>query len=499
MYLAISVVRHEFQINTRNSSNSHKGNQMKFLPLFLLLTALLGNAQTSMYSKAYAGNEVIQAGTPPFNSGTPAGTVVRNAAPYNTRIARVTDANVGGGLCNANNQYGATPSGGSYDIITNVYGTLLTITCSGGAKFIVGFNPKTLKMYPAPPATFVSGTSCKGSIGYSRLEPYVAYCRQGTALYVLNFARAMTTNPCGLGIGYCPDLSVSPTWTKQFDFSRCPESQSANPVWSSLLGIGNNDSSFTLAFSWTGYQGTARLTFNYVPGHGCETFDSQGTGVHPIRYDTAGVAHIIPINATWFVHDTTTNGPWVEIAATNCLGVDCGTSNGPPTWQAGTDNVVMLGAVPRTWGHHDYSQNFFINGNNPQIYQRLLTSPENYTLIGDIPCLPICVDFHMNAEVSNDTSLVLGTTWTPAASAWAGPYRNEVFGVTVDGSGNMLRFSPTWSSGTTATSFYAQEAIGAPSQKRNIYFFTSDMLGLLGKTTSGLNRWDVFAVDLTGN
>lgn len=454
------------------------------------------------YACADSGTEIVQTPTPPFSATTPVNTIVRESVLSQAHLSRVTGRTTGNGACGTSNQWNATESGGSSDVISNVNGTLISITCSGGVSYIVGFNPQTLQMYPAPPAPFVTGMSCIGGLTFSRANPLVAYCRQTTKLNKITFALAPTSNLCGLGVGQCPDVSVSPTWTQAFDFSGCTSASSANPTWSSLLSVGPNDATFIQALSWTGNQGTARYTFAYVPGVGCSTFDSQGNGSNPAWYNAQGQQSILTgVNATWFVHDVTTNGAWAQISATGCVGKDC-LYDGPPSWEVNTNGMIMFSTMPFAQGHNSYSKDYFLSEANPGIYKFSLANPTAAPVqIANLLCPgnvgTTCTDAHFNANVNDDTSPILGTTWK-LDGPWLAPYRNEVFGATVDGSGKMFQFCKTYSSGAATTGFQAQEGVGAPNQPRNVYFFTSDMLGTLGKTATGLNEWDVFACALVG-
>jgi hypothetical protein len=158
-------------------------------------------------------------------------------------------------------------------------------------------------------------------------------------------------------------------------------------------------------------------------------------------------------------------------------------------------------------GHHDYSKSYYITEANPQIYRFSLVDPTAAPLqLANLLCpgnvWSGCTDSHLNANVNNDTDPVLGTSAATLLTPWTAPYRNEMFGVNMDGSG-IIRFCKTYSSGVTGkTNFWAQYAIGAPSQARKLFFFTSDMLGALGPVpvgpSAGLNRWDVFACGIAG-
>lgn len=114
-------------------------------------------------------------------------------------------------------------------------------------------------------------------------------------------------------------------------------------------------------------------------------------------------------------------------------------------------------------------------------------------------CAGVCQDAHINGDATSDTNPILGTTGGTANATWSGPYKSEVIAYATNGtgSGTIWRITHTYSTGTAATSFPAEYGIGVPSQDRKLFCWTSDMLGNLGTTSGGLNRWDVFCVNLT--
>jgi hypothetical protein len=472
----------------------------KLLPLVLLgllsctksqapLTASLSVPCSSQtYACDYAGVDVVQPGPAPFTSLSPINTVVQETVLSKARISRVTGPSSGGGVCKTT-EWNSTPSGGAYDVITNVNGTLLGLRCDGGESYIVGFNPHSLQVYPA------SGTftiKCNGSLEFSRTNYLEAYCTQGTTLSVITFVKELGTNLCGQGIGSCPSITTIPTWATVYDFSTCPKAPTGSPLWHSILGVGRGDTSFAQAFSYSGGQNTGHILF-YLKNGKCSTFDTQGNGTNPIWYNSSNVATILSsVNAVWTIHDVTSNGPYVAIPIGTCKGTACG-GDGPPTWEANTSNVIMFNGILGASGHHDYSMSYFLNSANPIINRHQLTSPTASVKVGTLSCSP-CQDTHFNAAVNNDTDPILGTTAGPNG-VWTAPYKNEVYGMSV--TGTIWRFSPCWTSGTTVTNFWAQNCIGAPNQPRTVMFITSDMLGQLGKTGT-LNRWDIFAVGLVG-
>jgi len=70
----------------------------------------VSSTTTVNYSKAYTGTEVLQAGEAPFSATMPTNAVALNAAPYNTRIARLTDTDT-----IPNGQAFTVPGGGGSD------------------------------------------------------------------------------------------------------------------------------------------------------------------------------------------------------------------------------------------------------------------------------------------------------------------------------------------------------------------------------------------------
>lgn len=447
------------------------------------------------YVCAYTGTAIVQTPSAPFSATMPVNTVVVEKVLSHAHISRVTSSITGGGLCGLNNQWNATPSGGSNDIVTSTDTSLVQITCAGGVTYVVGFNSNTLQVSPVPPAKLPQGSSCTGPSNFSRVDKDLWYCKpnqgtqtpvgvaDGTTVYKVKFTSAL----------------VSPQWSKFFDFNTCPQYQPGKQIWYSLLGVGINDSAFSQGISYTGGQGTGHLVYYYTPSNGgCSTVDTQGDGLHPIYYNHAGTALTISyISATWFVHEVTTNGPWVQITQTNCKGVDCGLGNGPPVWEANTNNFVMFGTLTSSTGHDTFSRTFFYNANNPSFSKHLLTTPSISTIVGKIACFP-CQDQHFTGDVNNDENPLLGTTGGGINATWAAPYKSEIFGISVDGSQKVFRYGKTYALGNLTAGFQPKYGIGASSQDRCTYFFTSDMLGNLGKTATGLNKWDVFAIDLCG-
>lgn len=438
------------------------------------------------YPTAYSGTDVLQAGAPPFTSTTPANTVSTNEPPYNTRIARLTDM-----LTLRNGSAFTVPGGGSSNgVVTNSPGTLVALESLGGEAYVFGYNPSTMQIWPSSNPV----VACSGASGFSRGNPVRWYCmpKGETKVYAVDFAK-LPNGPCGMAMCYDPSHAI---WTVVKDFAACPQASSAAPTWVSFLGVGVKDADLAVSISWTGLQGTAHLFFDYLPAtHECITYDTEGNGVSPEWYSIDGEPNVVanyvtglPLEASWTIHDSWSNGTWAQVSITKCSGSDCG-SEGPPTIYLPAHAAYVMGKYPGSSGHNTMSATRFYNNTNPQIEERSLSTPAQGAPMSTFSS---CEDSHFSGDVRSDSNALLGTRGGLATTTWTTPFMNEVFGVSQAGS--VYRFSPTWSSGR-ATNFYGRYAIAGFSQDRKTAFFTSDM-GCQLRTGCGT---DVFAVDLTGN
>lgn len=478
--------------------------QTSMVALLLWLTSLSAFAQTRTYSTAYTGADVIQAGTAPFNTLTPANTVVTNQAPYHKRIARLTDTS-----SLENGQSFTVPGGGSSDaVVTNWNGSLVALESLGGRTYVFGFNRPKMQIFPAADPT----VSCSGATAFSRLKPGRWYClagsgfqvpgignANGTTIYAVDFASAIP-GTCGQNAG-CYDPSTA-AWSVIKDIATCPEATVGAPTWTTFLGVGGKDVDLSVGMSWAGAQGTAHLFFDYrlSSPQTCITYDTVGNGTNAEWYDATGKPNVVmnyvtgePLQASWKIHDGWTNGGWAEVQRVSCTGSDCGPfgANGPPLINLTTHAGYILAAYPKNGGHFSLSATLITNINNPQIEQRALADPETFKQTAMLGCSP-CEDMHLSGDVNNDANPILGSRGIRATTTWQAPYMNEIIGVSSTGA--IYRFSPTWSSGP-ATNFYGANAISGFSQDRRTAFMTSDM-GCQLRADCGT---DVFAVDLTGN
>lgn len=500
------------------------------LSLFIALSAFPALSQNCSqfantgYSK-YLGDCIdtatIQTPNPaPFTTSTPLNSTGTDASLSSLLISRVTDSTI----C-SNNAVG-TKSGGDEDVDSNVSETLLALHCDNGVGYVVGFNPTTLQVGQH---NITQVANCPGPDGFSRNNDLLYYCRpgynantplgkaNGSTVYSITFSYSPTDTSCGKPAGQCPD-PTSGVWAVFYDFATCPQAPTGPVTSGSTLGVGTsgNDVPLTQDLSWTGGQNTARYEFAYDPtSKGCYTLDTQGNGVSPVEYDPNGTSKVVtnqasgqPINAIWYIHDSSTNGKYVSVGDTTmsgyqCVGSDCPTSDGPFFWDWINNTMGSANELLES-GHSSTSESLYINETNPGIYIRPLDNLSDYTKIGTFVDV---TDSHFAGDVHNDTAPIVGATGGLAYSNdWIAPYRDEVFALDITGSGptnTIWRFTHNFSSGSVTTcDFYCAWAIGFVGQQRDIFCWSSDMLGQLGASVVGgqtVNRSDMFCVKLAQN
>jgi hypothetical protein len=433
------------------------------------------------YSHLYAGTDVQLPGPAPFKAADPINTVVTLPDLSHAKMVRITGPELTG-LCPVS--FVATQSGGSQDITTNVDGTKMLVTCNG-ATFVLGFNPKTLQV--TNPTQIVN--KCIGNPAWSRVDPNILYCRPESSTMVL----AM----------HITDPSQPATATLAVDFAKCPKALSTDVSTGSVLGVGNEDQVFTANLSWAGDQDTAHLLFAYSPSLGCSTLDTQGNNVSPMVYLPNGGAYPAinastwaPVNATWKLHDSQSNGVWLQssIAAGTCTGLDCNPASDAGTvWLLGSNTLEMLNEAPVASGHGGLGVDLVYNMGNPNMVVRHITDPGHRANAFVYP--NCCQDHHPSFSHKSDSDAIIDVTGGPFIIQKPGAYYDEVV---VWQNGNALRPGHTYSSSTTASNFEGEYGIGAPNQPRTVFCFTSDMEGTLGTIAGGSNHTDVFCLGLTG-
>jgi hypothetical protein len=451
---------------------------MRGIVTLLLLSSALW-AQD--YSHLYSGTDVQLPGPPPFKATSPINTVVTLPDLSHAKMVRVTGPALTS-LCPVS--FVSTQSGGSQDITTNVDGTKMLVTCNG-ATFVLGFNPKTLQV--TNPTKIVN--KCVGNPAWSRVNPNILYCRPEKSTIVLAM---LITDP-----------SLPATVTTEVDFANCPRALNTEVSVGSVLGVGNEDQVFTSDLTWVGIQDSAHLQFAYSPSVGCSTLDTQGNGASPMVYFPNGGAYPAinaftwaPVNATWSIHDSQSNGLWIEssIAGGTCTGMDCNpSSDAGVLWLVGSNTLEMMNEAPVSSGHGGVGVDLVYNMGNPNMIVRHITDMMHRSNAFVYP--NCCQDHHPSFSHKSDLDAIIDVTGGPFIIQKPGAYYNEVV---VWQNGKALRPGHTYSSGTPSAGFEGEYGIGAPNQPRSVFCFTSDMGGALGTIPNGLNRSDVFCLGLVG-
>lgn len=489
----------------------------------------------SDYSCADITKSLVDLGAAPFNPAMPANTVVKLTVLSKAKVVRITDDAFGKVFPGCRPWAAATPSGGSYDIITNTLGTMMGVSCNGSFK-VLGFNPATLQLTNLQQVLSSPSTvnSCEGDQAWSRVKSNVLYCRQaynqivppmtvirkllsliglsakanGSTIYAITFPFT-SSNACGTGIGTCPDPTVKPTWSVVYDLVNCPQGSKLGKVTSgSIFGLGRNDEFMTMNLS-SGQQNSARYEFAYFPKtKTCETVDTQGDGTTAQVYLESGQHAAInaltgkPLKAVWSIHSSNTSNMWTLIGIANCIGVDCGKGDAPAMWQNGSPSILMLNLTPSAGGHGTLTKSTYVNGNNPTFSKRLLTDPMHPSLLATFTYSPMCCqDEHIVGDINSDTNAVIGTSAGPWSGKQPGPYQNIVFGLSMTTPGKVFRFGPTFTSAKPEAGFRGQYGIGGVNQPRTVFCFSSDMNGQLGTYNTGTkvnNITDVFCIGLVG-
>jgi hypothetical protein len=454
---------------------------MRNAALFLLLAlALLACKMTwgQDYSHLYAGTDVQLPGPAPFKASDPVNTCVTLPDLSHAKMCRVTGPELSS-LCPIS--FVATDSGGSQDIVSNIDGTKILVHCNG-VNFVLGFNPQTLQVTNPSPAKIVN--KCIGNPAWSRVNPNVLYCRPQSSTVV----NSMTIT----------DVTLPANVAAAFDFAMCPLASSSVRT-GSVLGVGEYDQLFTSDLSFNGNQDSARYEFAYSPTSGCSTLDTQslmGARVYladGTSYPALNALTWKPVAANWFIHDSQSNGTWVQLTMANCIGQDCGHGDSGAVWLAGTTTLEILQSAPVSSGHGGLGKDLVYNMGNPNMVVRSITDLTHHSNAFVYP--NCCQDHHPSFSHKSDSDAIIDVTGGPFIIQHPGAYYNEVV---VWQNGKALRPGHTYSSGTPAAGFEGEYGIGAPNQPRTVFLFTSDMLGALGIIANADNRADVFALGLIG-
>ena len=197
------------------------------------------------------------------------GTIVRDP-DFGTEIVRVTDVNTDPHLkaCAAQHSYCLTSfvtagGGSAYADVWNTDDTLFEVASTGGATYILGWDPAHLavsrpfaNIYPERGGLWFPFVGLQ----WSRVNPNWIYGVQNTRLVKYDLT----------------DRTKAPVAHLLFDFAGAKNCLPVgfNATWHSAMNVGTADQSFSVAFSNTGGQEIGVYVAVYKVGSGCSLLNT---------------------------------------------------------------------------------------------------------------------------------------------------------------------------------------------------------------------------------
>jgi len=436
---------------------------------------------------------IVQVPSNPPNVGNLLGANTIVSDPdFSNRIVRITDTNTNPDPVFKNRTYVSASSGSADDNLWNIDSTLFIVQDTGAAAFPFTFNPSTLqaaRMYVSSFPT-TNGLRLSDSGTWSRVNPNVLYTYGGTAISKYDFTDR--TNP------------PSPELVYDFTSSANCLPAGFTETWKTKGGVSGDDTTFGMAYSNSGNQGTAIYAVVYKAGSGCIVLNTR-TGQVSGDWGAKGT---IDITDRWTIHNVklSKDGNWLVVAPQTCTTSNC--STGPYFWQIGTTTVTSCGDGGMCSGHWTEGYSHWINNDNSplsnQVSRTFAASNLPASISGNMPA-GITAPFDQHQSWNNvdpsDSVPFLSSTWS-SISPFPAPWYNEIIAIASDGSGKTWRFAHSF---ITARSqrFSTEYAIGSVSQDGKFFLFSSDWMGKLGSesgattcTIGSTCRGDVFVVEL---
>lgn len=416
---------------------------------------------------------------PVMPAAGPAGSIITDPLFSNPMI-RATD-----GLTASGKSWGAwftAGRGGSADVNTwNLDSTMLAVEDAGGGTVILGFNPSVWAI-----ARIFPGWRASGAVVFSRVDPNVAFCLQGTQFVQYDLSdRAASVPPAGTIIcDFAPQLPAAMTWE-------------------SVGGVESGDTIFSAGFSTAGEQGTGLYVCAYKVGCGFRTWNT-GTGQVSGTYGPMGA---VTYPARFTVHNVKANrtGQWLCVTMTTMMSNGGGPNHGPFFWNLDTLLVNNIGTIAPgghwTAGfceHYNFDSNSAFDIPYGAHVRRSLWDLNNPSAIAN-PCpeasAMVGLDDHPSMNGPGSGNVLITSTCkvlTPGATIplYPAAWYNEVLVFDLSGTGKVWRLCHTRASGNTGN-FYADNGIATGSQDNKFVAFTTDWRGGLGGRQA-----DVFIVPL---
>lgn len=436
----------------------------------------------------------------PFSGLLGKNTVVTDPI-FGTQIVRVTDGSSGTGK-NGSEQLGNSGSATSW----NTDDTLMFFTSQGNVKFLVQFDPVTMKctQLGGPGSNY----SFAGGGAFSKVSPGV--------LYIFSPAGFPTA------IQKLTYTLVGGVWTYQSTTTVCDFSNAAGgplPVgykanWNSILTCANDDSIFTVGFS-EGVQQTGYYVCAYKVGVGFRMLDTRNGAVTGSwgATGTATISSVHGLTFPFYLHDVQQfpNPTYSELSNTPTGGhIICWATAGLTLVDGGnTSDHSGKGATGTYWNRAAIG-----GGSNTYANFDTIVPIGTFAIepAGQHPPQTFIGNPHYSLRPTNNDSIAIAwmTYAQPVAFPFSSCWQGEVTGFDVTGGvsgspGTMYRACHTHNSYQPVNN----QGIAVASQSGKFVAFSSDMagsgpVGPLGSTSGGATgrvgidaRIDVFIVAVT--
>jgi hypothetical protein len=447
------------------------------------------------YTCSRTDSAVVQVPPPP-NVGNLTGANTMVIDPdFGNPIVRVTDWNTDPSQPSANRSYISATSGSADENLWNTNSTMFLLQNLGAYSYPFTFDPVTMqaqRMYTAADSKR-GGLAIPEDGMWSRVSPNLLYTVSDPTPVINTYDFS--------------DPNTPPAPQLFYNFSSGPNClpPGFQATWKSKGGVSADDTTFAMAYSNAGGQGTGIYAVAYRVGSGCTVLNTQTGQV----WDDWGAVGTIDIPDRWTIHNVkiSKDGNWLIIARANCdSGSHCTVE--PYFWQIGTTNVTSCGdelnGGQRCSGHWTEGYTHWINNYDAgKFASRPFADPTAiFYVIADPPAgVKDPLDQHgswNNADPA-DTYPFFLTFWS-LTNPFPGPWYNEITAVDPTGSGTVWRFAHSF---ITATSqiFSTKYGIGSVSQDGRFFIFSSDWMGTLGSQSGTATctigkdcRGDVFIV-----
>jgi hypothetical protein len=434
--------------------------------------------------------KVVPYPSPLPNFGRLVGTnTVAKDPNFNNSVLRFTDATLQPSFPNRSYNTGLGGSGDKN--VWNSDSTILLVSDTYGRYFPVKFDPLNFRqlgpLYGRHPI-FVSGPGV-----FSHVNPNHFFAFNNGKVRLLDYT----------------NRTAPPTGKLIYDFSNC--GIPAQVTWQSTAGVDTTETTFGVAYSTTGTQGTGIHVVAYNSAlKNCSHLNTS-TGVVTLWPSGKVIGNISTTADRFTIHNVVLKGGLWMVMTRQVLLSSAPSPGAAYAWQMGT--TVLNHLVPQSTGHWAAGCGRWINSpgmvgayyvarhySDPSLYSRLWTVPMNSCNTTGAPSCTAPFDSHpaTYGGCADNTPLCTSTVAPSTHISW--PYQNEIVCFSSDGSNQAWRFAHTYS--YPSNNFNAAWSIGALSQDGRFYAWTTNNGGAFGCANGTMNctvrnrRSDVLIVKL---